>query len=237
MHDRPIPLRDASPVLRDEFRSGLVAQFLDVPRSAGPRQLPPTRRTHGHGHAGHSHGTHGHGHSRPNAGGGHAGHGAHGRVSQALTFSILINVAFVGVELFFGKRTGSAALLSDALHNLGDVLALVVAWGAQRLARLPASSRRTYGFRRVTIWAGLVNGGMLMLAAGGLGWESLQRLGEGAAVDAKTVSLVAAIGVLVNGSSAWSLSRQSRDDVNVRAAFLHMAADMGVSFSVVLAGC
>jgi len=168
-----------------------------------------------------------HGHVHPQAPDG---------VRTAFLVAAVLNVTFVAFEVFFGFRSGSLALLSDAGHNLGDVLGLLLAWGAILLARRAPSARRTYGLRRSTILAALANAVALLVAVGAIALEAAQRLRHPGPVAAPTVVAVAALGIVVNGLSAWLLGRGRRDDLNVRAAASHLAADAAVSLGVVLTG-
>jgi cobalt-zinc-cadmium efflux system protein len=165
----------------------------------------------------------------------HAGPAQDG-VRTAFLAAAGLNVAFVVFEGVFGFRSGSLALLSDAGHNLGDVLGLLLAWGAILLARRAPSARRTYGLRRSTILAALANAVALLVAVGAIALEAVQRLRHPGPVAAPTVIAVAALGIVVNGLSAWLLGRGRREDLNVRAAASHLAADAGVSLGVVLTG-
>ena len=157
-------------------------------------------------------------------------------VRTAFLVAAGLNVAFVIFEVVFGFRSGSLALLSDAGHNLGDVLGLLLAWGAILLARRAPSARRTYGLRRSTILAALANAVALLVAVGAVALEAAQRLRHPGPVAAPTVIAVASLGIVVNGLSAWLLGRGRRDDLNVRTAASHLAADAAVSLGVVLAG-
>ncbi len=157
-------------------------------------------------------------------------------VRTAFLVAVGLNVAFVVFEVVFGIRSGSLALLSDAGHNLGDVLGLVLAWGAILLARRAPSARRTYGLRRSTILAALINAVVLLIAVGAVALEAVQRLRHPSQVAGPTVIAVASLGILVNGVSAWFLARGRQGDLNVRAAVQHLVADTAVSFGVVLAG-
>lgn len=149
---------------------------------------------------------------------------------------IALNLGFVLVEAFYGWQTGSLALLADAGHNLSDVGGLLLAWAAYGAARLRPDSRHTYGWRRGSILASFINASVLLAAMGFLAWEAIQRLQIPSPVEAGTVMVVAAIGVLINGITAWLFLSGSRHDLNLRGAFLHMAADTLVSIGVVLAG-
>ena len=157
-------------------------------------------------------------------------------VRTAFLVAAALNVAFIVFEVVFGFRARSLALLSDAGHNLGDVLGLLLAWGAILLTRRAPSARRTYGLRRSTILAALANAVVLLIAVGAVALEAVQRLRHPAQVAGTTVIGVAALGILVNGLSAWLVGRGRRDDLNVRAAAAHLAADAAVSLGVVLTG-
>lgn len=154
------------------------------------------------------------------------------------TFSIAIalNVVFVLVEAFYGWQADSLALLSDAGHNLSDVLGLVIAWGGFYLGKLRPSHKHTYGLGRASIMAALLNALILLLAVGGIAWEAISRFNHPVPINGDIVMLVAAIGVLINGATAWLFMSGNKNDLNVRGAFLHMAADTLVSIGVVIAG-
>jgi cobalt-zinc-cadmium efflux system protein len=149
---------------------------------------------------------------------------------------VLLNVAFVIVEVVFGVMSNSLALLTDAGHNLSDVLGLLLAWGAAILAKKKPSPRRTYGYSRATIIASLFSGLLLMGAVGAIGWEAVNRLMEPAQPAGMTIMIVAAIGVVINTVTALFFLSGKDHDLNIRGAFLHMAADAVVSFGVVLSG-
>jgi cobalt-zinc-cadmium efflux system protein len=179
---------------------------------------------HSHHHAaGHAH--HGHHHD-------HLPMSGHGR---AFAIGIALNLAFVIIEAGYGFVADSMALLSDAGHNLSDVLGLAIAWGAAALAKRAPTERFTYGLRSSSILAALFNALLLLVAVGGIAWESVQRLIEPAPVAAGTMMVVAAIGILVNGFTAFLFVR-GQHDLNIRGAFLHMVADAAVSLGVVLGG-
>lgn len=148
---------------------------------------------------------------------------------------VVLNTLFVAIEAVAGIVAGSLALLADAGHNAGDVLGLLLAWGAAWLARRPPSRRYTWGLRRSTIYAALANAVLLLLACGGIAWEAVHRLWAPAAVAGPIVITVAAVGVAINTLTAL-LFLKGHGDANVRGAFLHMAADAAVSLGVVLAG-
>lgn len=178
---------------------------------------------HSHDHAGHAHAPGGHVHAPASFG-------------KAFAIGIALNVGFVLIEAVYGVLGNSVALLADAGHNLSDVLGLVVAWVANVLAKRAPTSRYTYGMKGSSILASLFNAVFLLVAVGAIGWEAIQRFGESAPVAGKTVMVVAAIGILVNGITAWLFASGAKGDINIRGAFLHMAADAAVSAGVVLAG-
>jgi cobalt-zinc-cadmium efflux system protein len=181
---------------------------------------------HRHDH-GHSHG-HGHGHHHH-----HAPVPGHGR---AFALAIGVNSLFVAIEFVYGFIANSTALMADAGHNLSDVLGLVLAWSAAVLAKRAPSARYTYGLRSSSILAALGNAILLLLACGAIAWEALHRFTAPAPVEGITVSVVAAIGVAINGFSAWLFMAGSKGDLNIRGAYLHMAADAAISLGVVVSG-
>ena len=154
----------------------------------------------------------------------------------AFALGLALNLGFVAVETAYGVIANSVALLADAGHNLSDVLGLAIAWTASILARHRPSHRFTYGLRSSSILAALFNAIVLLIAVGGIVVEALNRLAAPAPVASGTVMLVAAVGILVNGATALLFLRGRHGDLNIRAAFLHMGADAGVSLGVVLAG-
>jgi len=155
---------------------------------------------------------------------------------RAFAIGIALNMLFVLVEAFYGWLTDSLALLSDAGHNLSDVLGLLMAWGGFYLARLRPSRRHTYGLGRATMMAAVFNALILLVATGGIVWEAIARFSHPVPIRGGTVMAVAAIGIAVNGFTAWLfMSRGGRHDLNLRGAFLHMAADTLVSLGVVIA--
>ena len=167
---------------------------------------------------------------------GHPHHHAPPNYNRAFAVGVVLNVAFVVVETVFGFLSDSLALLTDAGHNLSDVLGLLLAWGAAALARRRPSARRTYGYSRATILASLFSGLLLMGAVGAIGWEALHRLMAPAEPAGMTIMVVAAMGVVINTVTALFFFTGKDSDLNIRGAFLHMAADAAVSFGVVLAG-
>jgi cobalt-zinc-cadmium efflux system protein len=178
---------------------------------------------HGHDHAGHSHAGHGHSH-------------APASFDQAFAIGIGLNIVFVLVEAIVGLRIDSVALVADAGHNLSDVLGLAVAWGGATLARRVPTKRFTYGLKGSTILAALTNALLLLVALGAIVLEASQRFTDPAPVAGLTVSLVAGIGIAVNVATALLFARGRKGDVNIRGAYLHMAADAAVSAGVVVAG-
>jgi len=147
-----------------------------------------------------------------------------------------LNVGLVAVQVFYGIVAHSVALLADAGHNFGDALGLVIAWGAHVLAGLNPTTRYTYGFRSASILAALLNGVILLVTTGAIAWEAIGRLFEPGEVAGLTVMVVAAIGIGINGVSAWLLMSGQKTDLNIRGAFMHMVADAAVSLGVVVAG-
>lgn len=156
--------------------------------------------------------------------------------NRAFAIGIGLNVIFVMVEAGYGFLADSLALLADAGHNLSDVFSLLLAWGASYLATKSPTGKRTYGFRRATILASLLSAILLLLALGSISWEAIGRLASPQPVDAHLVMLIAAIGVIINGATALLFVSDQKQDLNIRAAYLHMAADAGISLGVVIAG-
>src|SRR5947209_13305883 len=174
---------------------------------------------HGNGH------THGHAH----------GASADG-VGRAFAIGIALNLAFVAIEAAYGIYGHSVALISDAGHNLGDVLGLAVAWGATALARRPPTPRYTYGLGATSILAALFNALFLLIAVGAISWEAIQRLTNPAPVAGDIVVIVAAIGIVVNGATALLFASGRKGDLNIRGAFTHMLADAVIAAGVVVTG-
>jgi len=158
---------------------------------------------------------------------------SHGR---AFAIGIGLNLVFVAVEAIYGIKAHSLALIADAGHNLSDVLGLVLAWGATVLARRLPTARRTYGMRRSSILAALANAVLLLVAIGAIAWEAVRRFSQPAPVSASVVIRVAIVGIVVNTVTALLFMAGRKSDLNIKGAFLHMAADAGVSAGVVLAG-
>jgi cobalt-zinc-cadmium efflux system protein len=154
----------------------------------------------------------------------------------AFAIGVGLNLLFVLIEAYFGWRADSLALLADAGHNLSDVLGLLMAWGGYALAKVAPDSQRTYGWRGTTILAALFNSLLLLFAIGGIAWEAIGRFNEPAEVAAPVVVVVALIGVVINTATAMLFARGSKRDLNLRGAYMHMAADAMLSLGVVIAG-
>jgi cobalt-zinc-cadmium efflux system protein len=179
---------------------------------------------HDHEHQrGHTHGLGGHVHAPANFG-------------RAFAIGITLNLIYVAAETFYGISAHSLALVADAGHNLSDVLGLVAAWAAALLSAKRPSDRFTYGFGRTSVLAALGNAVALLIITGGIAWEAIRRLMEPEPVAGFTVIVVAAIGVVLNGGTALLFMAGRKRDLNIRGAFLHMAADALVAFGVVIAG-
>jgi cobalt-zinc-cadmium efflux system protein len=155
---------------------------------------------------------------------------------RAFAIGVVLNLGFVIAEFFYGQASHSLALVADAGHNLGDGLSLLLAWGAMLLSQRLPSERRTYGCRRSSVLASLVNAVVLLVTVGAVAWEAVKRLSDPAPVAEMTVIWVAAVGILINGVTAFLFMAGRERDLNIKGAFLHMAADAAVSFGVVLAG-
>ena len=179
----------------------------------------------GHGHDHHHGHDHGHGHSHAPA-----------TFDRAFAIGIGLNIVYVLVEAGFGLATSSVALLADAGHNLSDVLGLAIAWGGAALARTAPTKRFTYGLKGSTILAALSNALLLLVALGAIVLEAAQRLADPRPVPGLTVAAVAVVGIVVNGATALLFARGRHGDVNLRGAYLHMAADAAVSAGVVATG-
>lgn len=165
----------------------------------------------------------------------HGHHHAHDG-TRAFAWVTLINLAYTALEAGYGFATDSLALLSDAVHNLGDVLGLGLAWAAAALAQRPPTQRHSYGWRRATLLSPLANAVLLIGFSGALVWEAIRRFAEPPQVPGPTVMAVAAIGIAVNLGAAWLLRDGHAHDLNRRGAFLHLLADAAVSLAAVLAG-
>ena len=180
----------------------------------------------GHSHHGDDHGhDHGLGHSHAPA-----------DFGRAFAIGIALNSAYIIVEAGYGFAIGSMALLADAGHNLSDVLGLIIAWTGATLAKRPPSKRYTFGFRGSSILAALFNAVLLLVAVGLIALEAIQRIVYPAPVAGGTIIIVASIGIVINGATAMLFARGRKGDINIRGAYLHMAADAAVSAGVVIAG-
>ena len=178
---------------------------------------------HSHDHS-HEH-AHRHGHSHADA-----------DFGRAFAIGIALNLGFVGVETVYGFLANSMSLLADAGHNLSDVLGLVVAWAGAMMAKRARSPRFTYGLKKAPILAALANSLFLLIAVGAIGAEAIRRLFYPSTTHGQTVMIVAAIGIAINGATALLFARGREHDINIRGAYLHMAADAAVSAAVVFAG-
>ena len=176
-----------------------------------------------HDHSGHDHAHNGH---------------AHAPASYGFAFALgaALNIGFVVVEAVYGVLSNSTALLADAGPNLSDVLGLLIAWGAATLSRRAPSGRYTYGLRGSSILAALFNAVFLLIAVGAIAFEAVQRMAAPQPVAGVTVMVVAAIGIAINGFTAWLFWSGRKHDINIQGAFLHMAADAAVSAGVVVSG-
>jgi len=177
---------------------------------------------------------HGHDHN-DNKQSGHS-HAAPANFGRAFIIAIALNTTFVVVEFGFGFVANSTALMADAGHNLSDVLGLILAWGAAILSKKAPSERYTYGLRSTSILAALANAMFLLVACGAIAWEAILRFSNPPVVAGLTVTIVAAIGILINGISAWLFVKGSKGDLNIRGAYMHLMADAVVSLGVVISG-
>ena len=181
-----------------------------------------------HAHHGHHHGhDHAHGHNH--------GH-APSTFGTAFAIATALNIALVAVQVLYGVLAHSMALLADAGHNAGDVLALVLAWGSYTVARRHPTERYTYGFGSTSIMAALINATVLLVVTGAIAWAAIERFWAPQPVASVTVMAVAALAIIINGAAAAILSRGNKQDLNVYGAFLHLVADATVSAGVVAAG-
>lgn len=172
---------------------------------------------------------HNHGHA-------HAQHHAPSSFNWAFSIAVALNFTFVVLESIYALSANSMSLLADAAHNFGDVFGLLLAWGANWLLSFPARKRYSYGYKRMTILASLANALILVATAAMIALEAFYKLFHLSTVNEKTVIIVALIGILVNGGTALLFMRGSHHDLNIKGAFLHLAADAFISAGVVLAG-
>lgn len=171
-----------------------------------------------HSHHNHAH----HTHTRPDT------------KSRAFVVAIVLNSAFIAIEFFYGWIANSTALMADASHNLSDVLGLVIAWVALVLARKTPDERYTFGLHSSSILAALANAMFILVTSGAIAWEAASRFFEPHQIEGSTVTLVAAAGIVINGFSAWLFVKGSKEDLNIRGAYIHMASDAAVSLGVVI---
>ncbi|NLA48578.1 MAG: cation transporter [Bacteroidales bacterium] len=167
---------------------------------------------------------------------GHNHHRQGINLSNAFKTGIILNVIFIVVEIIYGFLANSMALVADAGHNFSDVLALVFSWIAVKLSERKPTLRFTYGFRRSTILVTILNTVLLFVAVGFLLWETIRRIGEARVIDSQMVMIVAGIGIVINGFTAWLFVEGKKHDLNIKSAFLHFLADTLVSAGVVIAG-
>jgi cobalt-zinc-cadmium efflux system protein len=155
---------------------------------------------------------------------------------KAFGIGIALNSIYVAVELYYGFVANSSALLADAGHNASDVFSLILAWAAIKIATKRPSKRYTYGLRKTTVLASMINGLIIIAAAGLIAWDAIQKFQDPSEISGNIVMIVAAIGLVVNTGTAFLFWKGSKGDLNIRGAFLHMAADAGVTLGVLLGG-
>lgn len=163
------------------------------------------------------------------------GHSHHHNINNKFLVGILLNLIFIAAEIFYGLQANSLALIADAAHNVGDVLGLMVAWGGFWLAHKKAPKKFTYGYKKATIIAAFINAILLFIAVAGIIWEAIPRFGEVLPIASSTVIVVAFIGVLINGLTAYFFFHDREQDINIQGAFLHMLLDALVSVGVIVA--
>ncbi|WP_239250764.1 cation diffusion facilitator family transporter [Candidatus Nitrotoga sp. M5] len=156
--------------------------------------------------------------------------------NRAFAIGVFLNVVYVLIEAGYGFAINSLALIADAGHNLSDVASLLLAWGASILSQKAATEKHTYGYRKATVLASLFSGILLLVVTGGIAWEAINRIFEPRPIEGMTIIVVAGIGVVINTLTALLFLKDKDHDLNIRGAFLHMAADAGISLAVVLAG-
>ncbi len=181
---------------------------------------------HDHDHHGHSHQGHGHGHA----------HEPPQSFNAAFAIAVTLNLAFTIFQIVYAFLANSMSLLADAAHNFGDVFGLVLAWGASWLLTLPARKRYSYGFKRTTILAALVNAVILVATSALITFESVYKFFHLSEVNGSIVIIVAAIGIVINGGTALLFMKGAHDDLNIKGAFLHLMGDALISFGVVVTG-
>ncbi len=156
--------------------------------------------------------------------------------NRSFAIGVALNTLFVIIEASYGFAAQSLALIADAGHNLSDVITLLLAWGASYLATKRPTENQTYGLRKATVLASLLSAALLLVALGGIAWEAIGRLFTPQPVVGKVIIVVAAIGVVINTLTALLFAAGQKHDINIRSAYLHMAADAGISLGVVIAG-
>lgn len=166
----------------------------------------------------------------------HHSHNHTAHYGKIFALTVILNTIFVAIEMIYGFLVNSTALLADAGHNLSDVLSLFLAWGGAILSKKAPKGRFTYGLRSTSILAALANAALLLIMCGAISWEAIQRFAEPPTVAGLTVTTVAAVGILINSLSAFLLLKTNQNDMNMRAAYLHMVADAAVSLGVVISG-
>jgi cobalt-zinc-cadmium efflux system protein len=213
---------------RRDSRESLTAHYRGANHAEVGQMKAMNADHHDHGHEHrHDHAEHGHGHGHSHA---------PASFGRAFAIGIALNIAFVAVEAGVGWYADSVALIADAGHNLSDVLGLLMAWTAHILSKRPASSRYTYGLRSSSILAALFNAVLLLVACGAIMLGAVQRLFEPVPPEGGLMMAVAGVGIVINLATALMFMRGRDGDLNIRGAFLHMAADAGVSAGVVVAG-
>ncbi|SIN93701.1 cation diffusion facilitator family transporter [Paraburkholderia phenazinium] len=249
----PVPDRPAEEREDDHAPMWLYGLDADDADAGEPARKAARGEQDGHDHAGHGdvghdhahdHGTDddrsnakGHSHAHNHSHGGHHHHHAPAAGNgRAFAIAVALNVLIVLVQAIYGVIAHSTALLADAGHNLSDVLGLLLAWGAMWLTTRRPSARYTFGYGSTSILASLVNAGLLLFACGVIVAEAVNRLLNPAPVAGRTVFVVATVGMLVNGFSAWLFMRGQKEDLNIRGAFLHMASDALISAAVAVSG-
>jgi cobalt-zinc-cadmium efflux system protein len=155
---------------------------------------------------------------------------------KLFTLGLALNISFIIIEIFFGFLANSTVLLADAGHNFSDVISLLIAWTASGLAHFKPTEQRTYGWRKVSVMGAFINALILLFALGAITLEAIRRFQSPLSIEGSTIIVVASIGVLINTATALLFLKGQKQDLNIRGAFLHMAADAGVSLGVVIAG-
>lgn len=179
--------------------------------------------------------SHSHSHNHDHNHHGHHHHTAPESFNLAFAIAVIFNFSFTMFQIIFALYAGSMSLLADAAHNFGDVFGLVLAWGANWLLSLPARKRYSYGFKRTTIIAAIINALILVATSAIITYESIHKLFNLTDMNAYIVAIVAAIGIVINGGTALLFMRGAHDDLNIKGAFLHLLGDTLISFGVVVA--